>query len=73
MEDINGLVNQIAIKQAYMQLKKCVIEILEANPYFNDDEAVAYVTDIIKHGTLVDHSALITVWFKEWKASKEVK
>ena len=73
MKDINGLVNQIALKQAYAQLKKCTLEIFENNQFFNDEELVAYTVDILKHGTMVNHSALITVWFKEWKASKESK
>jgi len=73
MEDINGLVNQIATKQAYAQLKACVIKIFEDNSFFSDDELIAYATDVLKHATTINHSMLITVWFKEWKASKEPK
>jgi hypothetical protein len=73
MEDINGLVNQIAMKQAYAQLRGCVIEIFENNQFFSDEELIAYTTDILKHGTKLEHAYLIAVWFKEWKASKEMK
>lgn len=73
MEDINSIVNQIASKQAFLKLKEVSYKIFEDNNFLSDSELLAFTIDILRNASKTDYTALLTIWFKEWKASKEVK
>jgi hypothetical protein len=73
MEDINDVVKQISEKMAFASLKQTAISQFDTVSYLNDEEIIAYITDTIRNATGMSFPDLVKVWFKEWKASKEVK